>query len=66
MNNTFWLCWKGTKASVIKGWFNTLEEAVKYWKKQKRKNEMEIRNEDRTLVLYPKSKKEKVVENPNN
>ena len=49
----FWLCFKGTKVSVLKGGFNTFEQAQEYWRKRKDRWRMEIRNKDRKTVLYP-------------
>jgi len=49
----YWLCWKGSRASVLKGGFETLDKAIKFYGNQIRKSRMEIRNKDRSKVVWP-------------
>ena len=57
----FWICEKETKASLLKGGFDTLKEAIKYYNNLKpwKRNLYVILNKDRTKILYPKSEKDK-------
>jgi hypothetical protein len=54
MNEKYWILYKDTRASLIKGWFNTLDKAVEYYNTCKLpvKNKTAIFKD--SVQVYPK------------
>lgn len=50
----FWICFRYTRASLLKGGFDTVEEAIKYLHSlpAHEQKEFNIRNKDRSEVVY--------------